>query len=699
MSMITAPYLWVIILSTYLRASLDSESTCPTSTMSQRTLPFRRVHSAPPSVGALPRDLSETRQDQPIEGNNVDDPQGVVGAVWIVYLRPLYVPFLAIWGRIVRFYTFLNGHFLERFTAQEAEEDHHHPSSPPTFLGQEAEEDYRHPSSPLADSLPPEVSPPPDSDITFPGQEAEEDYRHPSSPLADSLPPEVSPPLDSDITFPGQEAEEDYRHPSSPLADSLPPEVSPPPDSDITYTNEIEPATPSISSINISSTSSTPVIPPYIHAEHINYIAATKWMVIFGGLAIGYAFDVMGGVIAMDLFVIDLSHHIYHNIKKAFQSNFCKYTNAVLLLFDVLIRLFSLIFFLVSFKIYNKWGRRKHILWTELALLAIGLGLILKNPNACLITIGMALTGAGLGIIHRSLLRAEFHFHVTKRLHLHNSDAGFALAMVLLFALGHSFLYGPHKWITERFPTEAQDLGSILGPTLSSCTALLMQISSLFLLCYLGDYTFIYLASICTVVWLFIYVFVPETTGILDSEIVEKWLGGTVYLDLPAVLFALQSLGAALRCCNKTSLWQTTFSVSLVTNDEPLPDHGRKRHTEVVNLRSMKSLSGFASGTVCFTEAYTLQRHMTINAAADFRVGSDDGHEELLAAANAVITPSTAYLQIWYTNFRNATLNMRIPKQETRFGFSVFAFNVLLVLAHHKLYSKDDESSYERRRQ
>ncbi|KAM7519513.1 hypothetical protein LguiB_018475 [Lonicera macranthoides] len=47
------------------------------------------------------------------------------------------------------------------------------------------------------------------------------------------------------------------------------------------------------------------------------------------------------------------------------------------------------------------------------------------------------------------------------------------------------------------------------------------------------------------------------------------------------------------------------------------------------------------------------------------QVGSDDGHEELLAAANAVINPTAAHHQIWYTHFRNTTLNIRIPKQET----------------------------------
>ncbi|XP_021637956.2 uncharacterized protein LOC110633597 isoform X2 [Hevea brasiliensis] len=41
-------------------------------------------------------------------------------------------------------------------------------------------------------------------------------------------------------------------------------------------------------------------------------------------------------------------------------------------------------------------------------------------------------------------------------------------------------------------------------------------------------------------------------------------------------------------------------------------------------------------------KAYKRQKHTTVNAAADFLVGSDDGHEELLAAASAVINPAHA---------------------------------------------------------
>ncbi|XP_011013601.1 PREDICTED: uncharacterized protein LOC105117573 isoform X4 [Populus euphratica] len=42
-------------------------------------------------------------------------------------------------------------------------------------------------------------------------------------------------------------------------------------------------------------------------------------------------------------------------------------------------------------------------------------------------------------------------------------------------------------------------------------------------------------------------------------------------------------------------------------------------------------------------KAYTRQKHTTVNATEDFLVGSDDGHEELLAAASAVINPDQMF--------------------------------------------------------
>ncbi|KAK2645301.1 hypothetical protein Ddye_020496 [Dipteronia dyeriana] len=46
-------------------------------------------------------------------------------------------------------------------------------------------------------------------------------------------------------------------------------------------------------------------------------------------------------------------------------------------------------------------------------------------------------------------------------------------------------------------------------------------------------------------------------------------------------------------------------------------------------------------------KAYKRQKHTTISTAADFLVGSDDGHEELLAAANAVINSGAIILSIF----------------------------------------------------
>ncbi|KAM0969853.1 hypothetical protein FF1_018056 [Malus domestica] len=46
---------------------------------------------------------------------------------------------------------------------------------------------------------------------------------------------------------------------------------------------------------------------------------------------------------------------------------------------------------------------------------------------------------------------------------------------------------------------------------------------------------------------------------------------------------------------------------------------------------------------------YTRQKHTAINAAADFVVGSGDGHEELLAAANAVVNSARCFSSTFWT--------------------------------------------------
>ncbi|KAJ6957533.1 hypothetical protein NC653_039482 [Populus alba x Populus x berolinensis] len=48
-------------------------------------------------------------------------------------------------------------------------------------------------------------------------------------------------------------------------------------------------------------------------------------------------------------------------------------------------------------------------------------------------------------------------------------------------------------------------------------------------------------------------------------------------------------------------------------------------------------------GKLSDRKAYTRQKHTTVNATEDFLVGSDDGHEELLAAASAVINPTKCF--------------------------------------------------------
>ncbi|XP_065848975.1 uncharacterized protein [Euphorbia lathyris] len=62
--------------------------------------------------------------------------------------------------------------------------------------------------------------------------------------------------------------------------------------------------------------------------------------------------------------------------------------------------------------------------------------------------------------------------------------------------------------------------------------------------------------------------------------------------------------------------------------------HGFDRNESKVGRPPTRKLSD--------RKAYARQKHTTVNATADFLVGSDDGHEELLAAANAAINPALA---------------------------------------------------------
>ncbi|KAM7519517.1 hypothetical protein LguiB_018479 [Lonicera macranthoides] len=102
------------------------------------------------------------------------------------------------------------------------------------------------------------------------------------------------------------------------------------------------------------------------------------------------------------------------------------------------------------------------------------------------------------------------------------SDSIYAIALAVLYTVGHACLYGPHGWITEPYPLEAKDVGSILGPALSSLMAVVMQMSSLYLTCALGEYVFLFMAGISLITGCFIGAFVPETIGISNDEIIEN---------------------------------------------------------------------------------------------------------------------------------------------------------------------------------
>lgn len=75
-------------------------------------------------------------------------------------------------------------------------------------------------------------------------------------------------------------------------------------------------------------------------------------------------------------------------------------------------------------------------------------------------------------------------------------------------------------------------------------------------------------------------------------------------------------------------------------------------------------------------KAYTRQRHTAVNTTADFLVGSDDGHEELLAAVNAVINPTHVFSSSFWRRMESffgfvSDIDINYLKQEGNQGPSV----------------------------
>ncbi|KAM7515543.1 hypothetical protein LguiA_005126 [Lonicera macranthoides] len=475
---------------------------------------------------------------------------------------------------------------LSVFSAQEeVEEDNSNPSSPlSTFSAQEeVEDDNSNTSSPLSVFSAQEEAEEDNSNTSSPlsvfsaQEEVEEDNTDPSSPLSVTLPPEVQPPPQPDIIS------EDEIGPATPSPQQVPrtpsiPSPQPPPQPDIISEDEIGPATPSPQQVPITPSIPSPQpIPSTLGIPE--YSRSLDLFTIFAALVIGYATSVIGGIIAMNLFLNDLSHTIYYKAMKAYENDFCVYRNGLLLLLGASIGLSSLISLFIALIAYVKWGRRRPILLISIIMGGMGLCLIFWNPNAGTIATGMVFTGAGVGgllmvvqmviaeaqsitafsaplllaaiwgvciVIAGGLIRLRgarrtlliiasattltsltllwivFHFNVNVNFHLKKSDSIYAIALTVLYTVGHACLYGPHGWITEPYPLEAKDVGSILGPALSSLMAVVMQMSSLYLTCALGEYVFLFMAGISLIAGCFIGAFVPETTGISNDEIIEN---------------------------------------------------------------------------------------------------------------------------------------------------------------------------------
>ncbi|KAM7515531.1 hypothetical protein LguiA_005114 [Lonicera macranthoides] len=317
------------------------------------TLPFRRVRSAPSSLGAL---TYQPEAQAPTERNIVEEPRAQGEAEEDISDPSTPISVFSAQEEVEEDNSNPSSP-LSAFSAQEeAEEDSSDPSSPLSVFSaqEEVEEDNSNPSSPLFTFSAQEeqyanTSSP--LSVFSAQEEVEEDNTDPSSPLSVTLPPEVQPPPQPDIIS------EDEIGPASPSPQQVPrtpsiPSPQPPPQPDIISEDEIGPATPSPP--QVPRTPSIPSPQPIPSSKNTKYSRSLDLFTIFAALVIGYATSVIGGIISMNLFLNDLSHTIYVKAMKTYENDFCVYRNGLLLLLGASIGLSSLISLFIALMAYVK---------------------------------------------------------------------------------------------------------------------------------------------------------------------------------------------------------------------------------------------------------------------------------------------------------------------------------------------------------
>ncbi|KAL5768575.1 hypothetical protein ACOSQ2_015358 [Xanthoceras sorbifolium] len=130
----------------------------------------------------------------------------------------------------------------------------------------------------------------------------------------------------------------------------------------------------------------------------------------------------------------------------------------------------------------------------------------------------------------------------------------------------------------------------------------------------------------------------------VDEKAVQK-MSTLVLTSRKNKLVSGEDVGDGVRRQGRTGRGFTSTRSVMPLTVEKLGNVGTAKQLRTARLGSDKTESKAGrppTRKLSDRKAYKRQKHTTISTAADFLVGSDDGHEELLAAANAVVNSAHA---------------------------------------------------------
>ncbi|WMV26706.1 hypothetical protein MTR67_020091 [Solanum verrucosum] len=129
-------------------------------------------------------------------------------------------------------------------------------------------------------------------------------------------------------------------------------------------------------------------------------VVAIGLLATFGGLTIGCAFGVTGGLTGVERFLLKFSRGLHKRQVKATTNIFCAFTSFLLLLFANVVPLSALLSVWPSYRLAHSWGRRP-VLICGSALVVLGSLLTAWFPNIIIEFTGLAVTGCGVGFLYQ----------------------------------------------------------------------------------------------------------------------------------------------------------------------------------------------------------------------------------------------------------------------------------------------------------